>query len=207
MPVPTINLANDLASHIRYIDQTRKKVEKLFASSLVVNRDVNFVYSGLYLELVTSFERYIEDLFVGILSNSLTHPSRLVHPRINFNSAKVCRDIIIGDRSFVDWLPYDKYTEKRAKAFYRNGVPFTNLSKSQKNTIQKIVWIRNAIAHKSKHSFNTFEKNVIGGIPLLPKEKTPIGYLRSVYINFPTPQRRFEEIASEIIDISYILAS
>ena len=206
MPRPTQNLANELVSHIRYIDQTRRKVETLFSQNLIVARDINFVYSGLFLELVTSFEKFIEDLFAGMLSNLLTHPSRNIRPRIIFNSPSVCRDIIRGDRNYVDWLPYD-ITIKRSTAFFRNGLPFTNLTIQEKAVLKKISWIRNAIAHKSNHSFSVFENNVIAGLPLTPIERTPIGYLRSIYINFPVSQRRFEEIASEIINISNTLVS
>lgn len=197
----TQQLADQLVSHIKYIELTRVKSEALFLSRSMVYRDISFVYSGLFLELVTSFEKFLEDLFVGILSKSLIHPSAKVYPRVTFNSALVCRDVMTGGKDYVDWLPYD-YTLKRAKAYFRNGLPFSTLTKAEKQSIQKMSWVRNAIAHKSRYSNSKFTENVLNGLLLTSKEQNPVGYLRSIYINYPNPQRRFEEIVSEITSIS-----
>ncbi len=137
---------------------------------------------------------------------SLTLPPSKVYPKVTFSTPKICREILVGDRDYVDWLPYNK-TSIRATAYFRNGLPFSKLSQEQKKTIQKISWIRNVIAHKSKFSYTKFENNVLDGLPLTSRERTPVGYLRSVYIGFPNPQRRFEEIVLDISNISLILTT
>ena len=199
-------LSKKLIGHISYIEKTRTKTEKLFAKGELVSRDVDLVYYGLYLELITSFERFIEDLFIGLLSETVEHSLKAVSPKLTFKSSQLCRSIIVGERSYVDWLPYHKYTLKRADAFFTKGLPFSSLTKSEKKSIDNFAIIRNALAHKSKHSLEQFENTIIVGLPLTKREKTPTGYLRSNYIGLPNPQTRFEEIEMQISNISKKLA-
>ena len=72
----------------------------------------------------------------------LKHYSSSVAPRVFFKSDRVAREVIFSDRNCVDWLPY-RYTEKRATAFFRNGLPFTCLSKTDKKILEIIFYIRN----------------------------------------------------------------
>jgi hypothetical protein len=101
---------------------------------------------------------------------------------------------MLGGRAYVDWLPYH-HTEKRAEAFFRSGLPFCSLEKNDKKQLEQIIVIRNAVAHQSRAALRKFENEVIGPAPLLPKERTPAGYLRSVFRTAPA-QTRYEDIAS-----------
>jgi hypothetical protein len=202
MPKKATVLSDQLLSHFSYIEKTRRKTENLFVNNDLVHRDIYFVYYGLFLEVVTSFERFIEELFIGLLSNTYQHTLKSVKPKNIFNSRQLSRSIIIGERNYVDWLPYDRFTLKRAEAFFYQGNPFTQLSKPEMKLIEKIVIIRNALAHKSKHSLSQFNKRVIIDIPLTISEKNPIGFLRSNYTTYPLPQTRFEDLCIQLVDIA-----
>jgi len=192
-------LSKKLEGHLRYIDQTRKSIERLFHQNVIKKKDLELVYKGLFLDAVTSFELFFEQLFIGLLTKNLTHSSRSVNPRVMFKSRKVCREVILGERSYVDWIPYN-FTEKRAKSYFTNGLPFTFLDKTEKDNIQDIQTIRNAIAHSSNYAIKKFEREVLSGVSLPRRESTPVGYLRHVFISAP-PQTRYEK---HIIDIALI---
>jgi hypothetical protein len=107
-------------------------------------------------------------------------------------------DVTFGGRSYLDWLPYQKYTLKRAKAFFRNGMPFTNLDKTDMKKLEVLYIIRNAIAHKSQHSLSIFEKEVVGSIPITQQERKPAGYLRGIFRITPS-QTRYENLITEMV--------
>lgn len=175
-------------------------MEFLLDEGRLVRRDIEQVYAGLYLDAITSFEHFIEHLFIGLIVQSIIPASLKIIPRITFKSYGVACDVVFGGKNYVDWLPYT-YTEKRAKVFFRNGFPFTQLEKIDKNRLEQIMYIRNAIAHKSKYSLEKFEKEVIGSLPLNPRERTPTGFLRSIFRITPR-QTRFENLVGDMAEIS-----
>jgi hypothetical protein len=135
----------------------------------------------------------MEDLFVGLLTRQI-RPGRNVHPRVSFQSHTVAREIMLGGRPYVDWLPYH-FTDKRADAFFRGGRPFSNLDKADKKSLERMLTIRHAVAHQSRAARKKFEEEVIATAPLLPGERTPAGFLRSVFRVTP-PQTQYEDIAA-----------
>lgn len=196
---------NSFVSHLNNLEKTRKKTESLLLKRIVVRRDIEQVYEGLYMGAITSFENWIEDLFIGLLVGRLQHCSSLVAPRVSFKSGRVAREIIFSDRNYVDWLPY-RYTEKRATAFFRNGSPFTCLNRTDFKKLEIISCIRNAIAHKSAYSKNKFEDEVIGSSPVTQQERTPSGYLRGIFRITPS-QTRYENLINEMASIAKKLCS
>lgn len=160
-----------------------------------MRRDVEQVYAGLYLDAVTSLENVIEELFIGLLVGRIRSVQSNTVPRVTFKSSEVAREVVFGGQNYVDWLPIDR-TEKRAKAFFRNGTPFTN-TVSYRGTIEGFLSVRNAIAHKSSHSQRVFEQRMIDSMPLISREKTPAGYLRSIYRSAPTATR-YEYLVSDM---------
>lgn len=152
------NYLNGFIGHLNNIEFTRKKMERLFRKKLIVKKDIEVVYNGLLLDALTCFENFIEDLFINLLIADSVHPSFAVKAKHKFNSTKICREIIYAGKNYIDWLPYD-FTIKRAKIFLKNGKPFTNLDKADRKVLTQISYIRNAIAHKSRHSIKMFNKN------------------------------------------------
>jgi len=184
-----------LAGHFRTLERTRRKMEGLFRKELLVRLDVERVYEGLYLDAVTSFEASIEDLFIRIITTRASPTG--VTPRVSFKSSQVARDVVLGgERRYLDWLPYSK-TDQRARAFLRAGQPFSRLSSTYRKTLDHIVVIRNAIAHKSSHSKRRFQ-DLVNSLPLLPREKTAAGFLRS---RIDVSTTRYQFYTREMIDI------
>lgn len=203
MPRPSHRLADDLISHLQNIEKTRSKMENLFSSGAIVRRDIEQVYAGLYMNAITSLEHVIENLFIGLLVGNLTARTTAVAPRVRFSSNGVARDVVFGGQNYVDWFPYDR-TVKRAKAFFRTGLPFTLLTNADRHTLERLLYIRNAIAHPSSHARRMFEDKVIGTLPLTSREKTPTGFLRSPFRISPY-QTRYENVISEMVSISNVL--
>jgi len=198
-------LANDVAvhlgkfiSHLNNLDKTRRKMEALLKSGVIVRRDIEQVYEGLFMSSITSLENWLENLFIGLMVGKITYRSCSVVPRVSFNSDRIARDVTFGERSYLDWLPYKKYTVKRAKAFFRNGAPFTNLDNNDMKKLEVLYIIRNAIAHKSQHSLSLFEREVIGSISITLQERKPAGYLRGIFRITPS-QTRYENLIAEMV--------
>ena len=167
--------------------------------------DVSSIYEGLFLSATASFEAFLEDLFVGLLVNrGLVSARANIHPRVIVKSHYVARDLITGDRKFVDWLPYD-LTRKRADAFFTGGRPFSLLPRDLEDDIEKCRRIRNAIAHQSRYAAGVFDRNVIGALPLPPRERVPAGYLRSLLTAAPQ-QRRYEYLVARLLGAARFLA-
>ncbi|OHB97220.1 MAG: hypothetical protein A2W74_09405 [Planctomycetes bacterium RIFCSPLOWO2_12_38_17] len=192
-----------LFGHLNNNEHTRKRMESLYSQRKIVERDINILYSGLFLDVITKFENMIEILFIDLLVGKTKHLSKKVQTKITFPSIAICRDIIYGTKSYLDWFPYD-ITVRRSNIYFKNGIPFNALESSDKKILQEILYIRNVLAHKSKHSLKMFEKEVIKDKVLLQKEKTPTGYLRRPFALFP-PQTQYEVYISEIARIAYIL--
>ena len=183
-------LVDELVGHYRRLEGVRKKWEKLYFSKVLPRYQIELAYTSLYLDAVVTFERFVETLFVGYLSRRFRLPNGSF-VRVYINSDTVAREVVLGGNSYVDWLPYERYTSKRAKAFFRNGKPFASLSKDELKILQEVLTIRNAIAHKSKHALRMFEQDVIGGLALVGRERTPAGYLRSQFRAAPAQTHEF----------------
>ena len=177
---------------MRKFEKSRKKLEHLLRVGHVTRHDVNLFYEGIFLKTITSFESLLEELFIGLLTGGI-ETGRNVCPRAQFKSHVVARDITFGGRAYVDWLPY-RHTEKRAKAFFRGARPFSRLDNSDKTELDRMLIIRNCVAHQSRAARNKFKNEVIGSTPLLPSEQTPAGYLRSVLGLTPT-RTQYQNIA------------
>ena len=196
----TRNYLNGFIGHLNNIEFTRKKMELLLSKKLIVKRDIEVLYSGLFLDALAYFENFIEELFIKLLMADSVHPSFAVKAKHKFNNTKICREIIYAGGKYVDWLPY-KFTIKRAKIFLKNGKPFTNLVRADIKVLTQISYIRNAIAHKSRHSIKMFNNNVIEDFILMPSEKTPVGFLRSLIAVSP-PLTRYQHYISQIVYMS-----
>lgn len=173
------------------LDRARKRSEQLLSSGIAQRTDVELQYESLFINLVKAFENAIEKLFLGLMAGSIASRLATVRPIASAASVQSARRIVAGDRSYVDWLPYDRHTRKRAKAYFSKGLPFSRISKQSLQRLEQVSLIRNAIAHESTHSRRMFEVKVIGSTPLGPRDKTPAGFLRSIHAHNPS-QSRFE---------------
>lgn len=199
MVTSSLVLTSSFSGHMSTLNAIRRKMEKLFLNDQIVRRDIEQVYIGLYIDAVTSFERKIEELFIGLLVGRIVHPSSNVSSRITVGTDKIAKEVLLnGKRRYLDWFPYD-LTQDRAKIYFKKGKPF-QLESVDIDTINGIIYIRNLIAHKSEHSKKKFLKNVIGTLSISAREKTPAGFLRGIYRSSPL-QTRYEYYVSEMLTI------
>ncbi len=188
---------NDFQNGLRRVDFTRAKMENLYAANKIALRDLHSVYEALFIRSVTGFETFLQDQFLAIMNGSVAYKKhRKVAARMTAISSAALVEILLQGRSYVTWLPYDQ-TVNRAYVYMKEGKPFSDVSEADRLTIKKITTIRNAIAHQSQHAISEFEKKVIAGIPLLPQEKKPAGFLRSTFRAAPK-QSRFEFYVNEL---------
>lgn len=202
-------LFKDFSSHIKSLERTRKKTENLFALEKMSKRDIEQVYKGLFLDMISEFESVIEEMFVGLLVKKYKIKSKKFKPKIIFKTNQLARSVIYSNKNYnkdyINWLPY-RQTIDLAKIYFASGYPFCTLGFSCKSnyeienlemTLNDMSAIRNAIAHKSNHAQNKFSKS-ISRFSLGPKEKTPAGFLRNNFRMNPN-QNRYEYFMSEII--------
>ena len=93
---PAISLANKFIGHLNYLEKTRAKMERLLTTGAIVRRDIEQIYAGLYLEAITSLERFIENLFIGLLVGRIAPASSEIVQRVSFKSDRVAHDIVFG---------------------------------------------------------------------------------------------------------------
>ncbi|MDJ0508585.1 MAG: hypothetical protein QNJ64_04920 [Crocosphaera sp.] len=192
-------LLNEFRSRVEKKELTRTKIENLFVDNSLDESDVLTVYDGLFLGLFTDFEQLLEELFWGLLGGKITIDGHKINEirKVKISPRSEINSVILGGQRYLDWLPYEK-TIERAKIFFHDGVPFTNIDSDQKNNLRYYHRIRNAIAHKSPKSQAYFNK-IIQNLPLLSSPRTPAGYLRSK----PRRQETQYEIASaQLIQIA-----
>lgn len=180
---------------------TQSRVEALASSGAILRRDVETVYEGLLLSIVTRFEVLLEELFFGLISGKVSASSCGATLRIAATTDRIGREIVLRDREYVDWMPY-KRTEALARAFLRGGLPFTILDNGDKGSLGHLLIVRNAIAHRSAYSMANFKEKVIGTIPLPPRERNPASFLRSRFRITPS-QTRFEFYVGQVRQIVY----
>lgn len=189
MPHPQDDLGKFQRS-LQRLNNTRSRMEILFAARRINRTDLDSVYEALFLRAVTSFESFLEDLFILILLGRVQYSQNRVKVLMSASSKEALMQILLQGNAFMNWLPFAN-VEKRARLYLKDGRPFTDLNDGDKSQLKTITVIRNAIAHKSDHALSEFERTVTGSIPLLQNERSPAGFLRSRITSGPA-QSRFE---------------
>lgn len=193
-------LAEAYASKLKALEQTRSKIEQLFLEGTVVRRDVEQVYEALFLNSITALEALLENLFFGLMMGRLKSGAKGFRCRINVASEIVAREVVLANHNYIDWLPY-KHTVDRARLYFSSGLPFTLLGDGEKAFLTQSLYVRNAIAHKSRFALGLYTSKVVGTMTLPPRERGPAGYLRSQFRTSPT-QCRYEDFAGRFLLIA-----
>jgi hypothetical protein len=201
MPHAILQEYHDRLARVR---DSRQRMEALFGRRRVTANDVSRMYESLFVHAVTGFERFCERWFFEVVSGRIEYPkSKGYAPRIKRMGYAALRAIVYQTREYLDWLPYDR-TQQRAKNFMGRGGPFCckEITQTGIQTVGRIYVVRNVIAHSSRHSLTQFKKKVLGGVPLLPRERTPAGFLRS---RLTPTETRFEAYLGELAKLSAII--
>jgi hypothetical protein len=169
----------DFSAKLALLEQTRSKVEAIFTQGNLDRQDVEAVYSGLFIDAFTEFEALIEKLFLGLFDGSLRSASQPAIRLFRVSPNTFSRQVVFDGDNYVDWLPIEEKTILRAKRFLNAGVPFSNLTQTERQALKQAHLLRNALAHKSDAATQRFLSS-INQQALLPHEKTPAGYLRTL---------------------------
>lgn len=194
----SVALLDSFHQKLNILDRIRNKQENLVLSNQIVIRDIEEVYGSIFLNAIASFEGFLEDLFVGLLVRQ-THISRC-NVRVGIQSYLVAREVIFKGRQYFNWLPYQN-TKGVAKVFFTGGRPFTLLTSDEEEHLNSCLVIRNAIAHESRYAIDAFEKKVLTGLTLGPRDKRPKSLLRSQFSMVP-PNNYYQQYISKILTIA-----
>src|SRR6185369_5159538 len=193
-PRDASGLADEFINRLRSLERTRTKAESLYTAGYLGKRDILHIYEAIFLNLITQFEASLEELFFALLMGRVTSANPRMRTKITTRSEAVIRNILLAGDNYLAWLPY-RQTEERAHNYFASGVPFSSLNDGEKSFLRESVFIRNAVAHKSKFSLRQFHGKVSGVTRLKPRERTPAGFLRSEFRAAPA-QCRYENIAA-----------
>ena len=166
-------------------------------------QDIERVYAGGFLAFHTYLESSIERLFVGLLVGRFVSQYSTVRPLINVSVDNVAYRIVRGERGYAAWLPYKRYTVRRAKAFFSRGKPFTDLANPQIKVFDRLTILRNALAHDSYSTRREFRLTFTEGKALPPDELRPSGYLRGLHA---VGQTRLDLLLSDAVRTARFLA-
>jgi hypothetical protein len=187
---------DNLERKLRGLGTTRARLEGLYSKKSVARKDLERLYEGLFMSAMTSFEDFFEAYFFELMLKPTGRGAGTV-PRVHFKSSKVLRDFVLGGRRYVNWLPFS-WTEERAAIYLRGGEPFRKVDGTDRRQMKEWTILRNAIAHTGREARGRFERELLSGVPLPPRERTPAGYLRSEPRVGTT---RFENITREMVGV------
>lgn len=176
MPATSDDLYRAFLLQIKKSGWTLKNINSAHQRNHIVRRDVGQAYEAIFLQVVVSFELFVEDLFLGLATNSVTHP-RPCKPRVAFPNVDIARRIV-GRGRYIDWLPLPRTLEKSQIFFDDTGNPFPCLTSAQLTEVERTLLIRNLIAHKSTHAYAAFQRKVLAGLMLPPRNRDLLGYLQ-----------------------------
>jgi hypothetical protein len=136
---------------------TRKRIEKIALASSVflAKKDLDSLYDGIFLKSVTMFEAFLEEFFIGLLYDKYNLKTRKKVQKIIFPSKKLTLNYLMGNKNYLDLLPYEKLSQ-HSKIFFNTNNPFLSLTQPEKDLLNDIYIIRNAIAHSSVNSNKKF---------------------------------------------------
>jgi hypothetical protein len=194
-----IGFISGLNHDFSILEKTRKKVELLFSNGDLTRKETEQIYGTLFLNAFIKFEDFIEEIFLGLVTGKIKSPK--VKPKVKITNRRIAREIVFSGKGYVDWFPYKDQTEKLAKVFFKNGLPFTILDSRDSPILKRLCYIRNALAHKSKYSLDLFEDKVLSSVPHIQREKYPAAFLRS-YFRVSPAQTRFELYIIEMINVA-----
>ena len=98
-------------------------MESLYSEGRITRRDLESVYEALFLRAVTSFEGFIEELFIDILRGRVRYSRKRVRVRMTAKSQGALMEILLQEDKYMQWLPFN-HTESRARLYLNGGRPF-----------------------------------------------------------------------------------
>ena len=196
MPRATETVSKAFRARARSLDRYLKRVEALHSKGNFPVKEMKYTYAGAFVTFYTDTESAIEELFLGLLMGRISPPRKSIKTLVSIDAEAIAKLVIRGERSFADWLPYERTTKKRAKAFFARGEPFSSLDPGHRKALKRATVIRNALAHRSRSAQRRFRETFVAGKNLPQAERDPTAYLRG----FHAPgQRRINLHFAEVV--------
>jgi hypothetical protein len=170
------------------LDTIHKMADKVEGSADLNVIEKEKLFEGIFLDAFKSFERTIENLFIGgMLSKEIIKRKKFcsyVHPK---NSAHAI-DILLLEKDFIDWTNPESII-RRAEALFQNHSIISDCIKNNMQFLTDAKRIRNSIAHESDDSNKQFIKvlnKYFGTHPV--RRKTPGWFLnQNITLNHGGP--------------------
>lgn len=179
------------------------RINRAHQQGHLIARDVELTYNSILLTAIVSFELLVEDLFYSLLANQINFPRNYTQIQ-SFSNVETAKKIVLQGGRYMDWLPIEKLEKHSDIYFVDPNNPFKVLNRHQKQEIQKVLYIRNYIAHQSEHSQKLFEQHVIG-TTLLPRgPRRLLRYYRSTHAG---PTNKFEYHLGELVTAARVIAT
>jgi hypothetical protein len=122
--------------------------------------DLDYIVEALALHLFASFESFVNDIFLLILSEG--SEMTVVRSRLRTNDPAVAREILYGDSEVLEWSPV-AVVVRRANRFLEYGQPFSRLRFRNLEPVDNLRVIRNRIAHHGEKARATYEAKIMRG--------------------------------------------
>ncbi|MHA6742587.1 hypothetical protein [Rhodococcus erythropolis] len=107
------------------------------------------LFTSSFLSVHTAFESFLEDLFYSAVLGDSGITDCV--PFTKFESRENAERVFMGGKAYLDWLPYDRHSQKISKLAFADGIPFSRLDRQpvEKKLLDDMSVLRNAIAHQS----------------------------------------------------------
>jgi hypothetical protein len=182
----TLNEAKNIAKDAQRWSVPRKVGGRAQITSL--RRDT-FVEVA-FLRAFTGWEIFLEDTFllylIGHKAPRAPAPIRCGFPATRDAASEWCTD----GKEYAKWNVAD--VQRRADRWLKGGAPYTPVFQGQQNNMNKMITIRNAIAHESsaaRGKFETLVRNELGALP----PNTTVGNFLVTTVPNTTPPVSFME--------------
>jgi hypothetical protein len=181
-------LGNGFQSHLRRLNRNCSRAERLVSTGRISVGDCELIYEASFIASVGSLEHMIEAMLIEMIR--MERGSAKGNRSLIFATSRATiRNIVLGGRSYVEFLPIDRAVA-RAGIFLSDPVPFSKLGAFEVDLMKQAMYVRNAIAHRSEHATAVFRRSVAGVNQLPPNRRHPGAYLRSVFRVQPTQTRQ-----------------
>lgn len=186
-------LADFAATFRRRVDRygtcCRRMEHELSRKTLNVT-NVELVHCASFLSVCSQWEALIEDIIFEAVCGPPSKKRGFIR-YIDVRDRPRLRNLLLFPEKKYLSLTNLNSARSLASLFIRDGRPLSAVSEPNQTFLQQAIWIRNAIAHKSKHAREEFRDKVPGVKSLPPTQRLPGAFLRHEFRQQPT-QRRYE---------------
>lgn len=176
-----ISLSNRLQTQYIGILNSLSRLKRNSSNVFIAKKDFDIFYEGTFLRSVTSFEAFVEELFIGLLYDKYELPANHQVQKIKFESRKLVLNYLLNGKKYLDLLPYDSLV-RNMKVFYNDRNPFKKIDSSDQTLLKHIFIIRNSIAHNSVSANLKFQRFIDDYHPTLPlRDRNPTKFLQSLH--------------------------